>query len=163
MRFSTNDVQRKTGVKRHRLHTWVLTGLFTPSAFSKVAGGHGIVSEYSRGDLYRIALLRKLIENGIHGTTASAVINGPNFESFYDLHIQEKKAKNPGLILCVGRRFSNGKESALNIWIETPGSFSLRGDGAQLQNQVIKLFNDRRYDDVMLLNLSKLIDEVDER
>jgi DNA-binding transcriptional MerR regulator len=161
MGFSTNDVQRKTGVKRHRLHTWILTGLFIPSSESKVAGGHGISSEYTRGDLYRIALLRKLIENGIHGKIAAAVINGQDFEAFHILHMQEKESARPGLILCLARRFKNGEAQEVDIWIEAPGDWPRRGLKAQLQGAVVNRFNDRHYDDVLLINLSKIIDEVE--
>lgn len=166
MHFSTNDMQRKTGVKRHRLHNWILTKTFLPSEASRVAGGHGIDSEYSQTDLYRIALLRKLIENGFHATTAALVVNGTDFKNLHglhDLHIQEKKAENPGLILCLGRRFKNGEEANMDVWVETPGYRHLHGKGAQLQEKVIKLFNQRQYDDVYLINLSKLIEEVDGR
>jgi DNA-binding transcriptional MerR regulator len=70
MSYSMKEIEKKTGVKRHCLHTWILIGLFIPSPESKIARGNGIRSEYSEKDAYKISLLKKLLEAGIHGKLA---------------------------------------------------------------------------------------------
>ncbi len=61
--FSTFDICRIFGIKRHRLKDWMMRGYVTPSI--QRATGQGTKSLFSRKDLHQIAVFMKLIDFGI--------------------------------------------------------------------------------------------------
>ena len=63
MEFYASDVTQITGVKRTRLQQWLERDFVSPSI--NVANGHGSRNVYSRGDLYTIAIFKKVSEMGL--------------------------------------------------------------------------------------------------
>jgi len=68
MKYTFGDVERITGVQRLRLHHWMKEGFLIPSG--QVARGSGTKNIYTDEDIYKIKLLKKLLEAGIHGKLA---------------------------------------------------------------------------------------------
>lgn len=158
MDFFAGDVERITGVQRLRLFHWLKEGFLCPSI--QVAQGTGDRNVFSIEDIYQIALLKKLMGNGFHGKTASTFLNIP-WESIRNRHIAQKSKNLPGLILCVVRRFVDGKKPDASAWTIVPG----QGEDVEkrLIDNIINRFNELRYDEAILINLSKVIDEVDNK
>lgn len=157
IKFFYSDVERITGVQRLRLHHWMKEGFLIPSG--PVAKGHGTKNVYTREDLYKIALLKKLIENGMHGWQAASFVK-LSMTATRKAH-QLLKAKGlPGLILCVGLRFVSGKMAEVEPWIDIPSEprdTTNRDTGTEIR----RLFNKLKYDQIIAINMEKLIDEVD--
>ncbi|MFA5180583.1 MAG: MerR family transcriptional regulator [Syntrophales bacterium] len=157
--FTTNEMERKTGVKRLRLHSWIKDALFVPSTSSKIAGGHGVGSLYSQEDLYKIALLKKLLERGMHGKAAAAML--PLKWNILDLRRMGEAFKGHVLLLCVIRRFENGQEIGSKRFLEILGSTDQ--SGIRLTGKLEEYFNIQEYDDAIIINMTKLIAEVDKK
>ncbi|MEI6313944.1 MAG: MerR family transcriptional regulator [Syntrophus sp. (in: bacteria)] len=168
MEYSTGDMERSTGVTRLRLHGWIKDGLIVPSAATKIASGHGVKNKFAQDDLYKIALLRKLIESGIHGKAAAALIplDWTNLKARHEREISRGRVR----ILCAIRRF----DEYLNTGIRRDNTHSLEhcflaalGDhdkpGTGFADEIMECFAYRSYDYAIIVNLSKLIEEAEVR
>ena len=60
--FTTFEIEKKLGIPRNRLQQWIDRGFVTPS---EQARGHGTKNRFSRHDLYRIELFRRLAWYGL--------------------------------------------------------------------------------------------------
>ena len=148
------DVERITGVSRLRLHHWIKERFLSPHLFAQ---GHGTKNIYTRGDIYGIALFKRLIESGMHGRIAAVAMHH-SFELVREEHQRQKSENGPGVMLCIATHFSDGKEAGVSsevlddLWDRNRPSLSER---------ISTYFNEDKYDQVILINLSKLFDEID--
>lgn len=156
MEYFAGDVERITGVQRLRLHHWMKEGFLVPSG--QIARGHGTKNIYTREDLYKIALLKKLIESGIHGWAAQALL-GYDLRLLWGIH-KGRLENLPPLQLCILRRFSADKGVEV-MALDNIGEFCQGEVKEPLSTQISWLFGKENYDDAIVINLSKLIDEVD--
>jgi DNA-binding transcriptional MerR regulator len=70
-KFYANDVTRITGLKRTRLEQWIERGYFIPTTRAQ---GPGTQNIYSRGDLYALCLLERLLLMGVPRERAGKVV-----------------------------------------------------------------------------------------
>jgi hypothetical protein len=77
-KFTTFDIEKKLGLQRNLLAQWIMRGYITPSIAR--AKGLGTRNIFSRNDLYRIMLFKKLVETGIRRDEAKFYIH-INFQS----------------------------------------------------------------------------------
>ena len=84
MEFQMSDVTKITKVKRDRLKMWLENGWIATSV--QRASGKGSRNIFSKDDLYRIVLFKKLVESGIDRKFAGLCTQGffaqPFMESF---------------------------------------------------------------------------------
>ena len=79
--FLWADVTRITSVTRVRLHQWIELGYVTPSI--QRAEGTGRRHIWSRPDLVKIILLKRLIDGGMHRKKAAEVVTDLNTEPLF--------------------------------------------------------------------------------
>lgn len=159
--YYAKDVERITGVQRLRLHHWMKEGFFIPSG--EVKKGHGNKNIYTIEDLYKIALLKKTIENGLHGWAAGQLL-------CYDLMLlrgihqsmKTDKLTDKSLSLCVLMRFSKEREIEVEI-LDNLGDIYPQNNIEPMSISISKAFAKSGYDEAVIVNLSKLFDEVDLR
>ena len=159
MIFYADDVKRITGVERLRLHNWMKAGFITPSG--QVAKGHGTKNEYTIEDIYKITLLKKLIENGMHGSSAALFVNTCT-ETTWKLQNALKKKELPGLILCMGYQFVKGNDAHVETWIDVSSEVRDKWN-RETGIEIRRLFTELNYDQVIVLNIGKLVDDVNSR
>lgn len=148
MEFFAGDVERITGVQRLRLHHWLKEGFLSPSV--QIAQGGGDRNIYSREDLYKIALMKRLLESGVHGKIAKSLLNW-NFEDLRTMHLQAKKEAKQ-MALSVARALDNSKPPEVII--------SIHKQFPILEDRVYEFFK-LGYDIMLIINMSRVIDEVD--
>jgi hypothetical protein len=158
MDFFSSDVEKITGVQRLRLHNWIKAEFIKPSG--QIALGHGKKNTYTLNDLYNISLFKKLIENGMHGWQASLIVGA--HENIWDY---EKSVNSKGVdrtILCIGLKFETGEKiPKLSPWVDIPSK--KRNDvNKEVGLETRRLF-DLDFDQVVLINIGKIINDVDSR
>ena len=79
--FSTFEIIEALRLKRERLREWMNRGFIRPSI--QEARGQGTKALFSRGDVYRIALFRNLVESGFTRLIASTLAT-PRIEEVID-------------------------------------------------------------------------------
>jgi len=67
--FTTFEIEKKLGIPRNRLQQWIDRGFVTPSI--EQASGHGTKNRFSRNDLYRMELFKRLAWYGLSRKEAS--------------------------------------------------------------------------------------------
>jgi len=156
--FSASDVERITGVGRIRVHHWIKEGFFTPSG--EVAKGHGRKNIYTLEDLYKIALLKKLIENGLHGWAASSLL-GYDFKLFRQIYqgMKDNGITDKSLSFCVVMKFSEEK----GIEVDTLNNLQdiYPKEHAECMSVTISRIFADGYDQAVVVNISKLFEDVD--
>ncbi len=171
MSFQASDIQRICGVKRLRLHQWMEEGFISPSI--QRASGHGTRNVWSKSDLYRILLLKRLIENGFHRKAAATILNSIDFEEVHKtldgeyLRGQGSKkwfSSREDLWLVICREWSDGDDQktyyfAYPYWaVRTSPGFESRTLDVRL-----KIAKDHQFawDDAVIINIAKLVEKVD--
>jgi hypothetical protein len=69
MEFQTKDITAITNVKRNRLQSWIESGFISPSISG--GGGSGSKNLWSKDDIYRIEIFKRLVESGFSRKLAS--------------------------------------------------------------------------------------------
>jgi hypothetical protein len=69
--FSTLQIEKGLKIPRERLREWIIRGFIK---LSHPSPGQGIKTEFSRLDVYKVALFRNLIDFGIHRKVAKVYI-----------------------------------------------------------------------------------------
>ena len=171
MEFYASDVTKITGVKRLRLHQWIEQGFLRPSI--QEASGHGTRNIYSRADLYKIALFKKLVESGLQRKRVAEIIN-----TKFSVGDQENslgawlKKEKRDFWFVVGR-----KESELSVFVHqlapTPKTYGLgekveeyksRGKApSKTVYETVKNWFEDGGDDVFIINLSKVMKDIDQK
>jgi DNA-binding transcriptional MerR regulator len=75
-KYTAANVLKITGVKRQRLHDWIDRGFLSPSI--QRAEGAGTKNIFNRYDLYRIAIFKKLVEEGFPRARITMYIESVN-------------------------------------------------------------------------------------
>ena len=75
--FTTAELSKITGIKLSRLNTWLNLNLIRPSI--QTATGYGSKNVFSELDLYRVILMKKMIEGGYSREIASDIVNNVPF------------------------------------------------------------------------------------
>lgn len=152
--FTTFDVMRILKIDRERLREWTKKGYIRPSI--QEATGTGTKSLFSKADLYRIGLFRKLIAAGIQRDGAAHLVN-----SISDVYLQEfsgvgipAKKHHYYILFRKLRLEEKGKDN----W-ETQGHTLGRFDDNELVLHLgeIETLN---YDFSLIINFAKIIKEV---
>jgi hypothetical protein len=125
-----------------------------------VKKGHGTKNIYTLDDLYKIALLKKLIESGIHGFVASSLL-GYNFPLLRSIH-EERSNPDHILTICVLMRFAKDKDPEVTTLNNLSDLYPRKGDKS-LMEQISNLFIEHKYDQAIIVNLAKIFDDVDSR
>lgn len=163
MSYQAADIERICKIKRLRLHTWVAEGWITPSV--QKASGHGTRNIWSRTDLYKIMLLKRLIENGFHRKAAAGILGNYHFDGIRKLNEDEKKLSPVGsLWLVICRRWNGDEEKGIRsfpypfLGVRNSESYKVSALDVLLGNMRHGDFN---WDDTVIINLSKLIEDTD--
>lgn len=144
--FYAPDVETITGVKRLRLHQWIDRGYFTPSI--KRARGSGTKNVFSRRDLYTIETFKRLIESGFSRSLAKTYIDLKGID-----YMRTRFPEMKYMFLAVFRRRLDDGEYVLD-----PSPHIVID-----QEQTTLLYDKlAAADDIFMINLLKLINEVDE-
>ena len=99
--YSTLDIERDLGIPRVRLREWTVRGFISPSHPSP---GQGKKAEFSRWDVYCVALFKELVEIGF-----SRKLAGNFISSFF------KRMEGSPVISYILFRFQDGKIESMNI------------------------------------------------
>ena len=68
--FSSNHVAKALNIEPERLRQWIRLGFVTPNTPAKGQGSKGI---FTRGDVYRVELFRRLLDLGIARSYAASL------------------------------------------------------------------------------------------
>lgn len=96
--YTTFDIIKKLNIPRERLRQWMVRGYIEPSI--RKADGVRIKALFSREDVYKIALFKKLIELGFNRQRASRFI-----KSFWSDQVHSPVGKEPYILIRVGALF----------------------------------------------------------
>lgn len=81
MAFTLRDISIVLGEKINRLRPWVSLGYVKPSM--RQANSRGETNLFSRSDLYRFAILKRLVEQGWSRDTVGKMISAINEDTFW--------------------------------------------------------------------------------
>jgi len=84
LEFFYRDIEKITGMERLRLHSWIEKGIFAPSGI--ISNGYGTKNKYTVDDIYKIVLIKKLMEGGIHGQICKQIVLSVNFKDVNGLY-----------------------------------------------------------------------------
>ena len=116
--FSTLQIEKGLEIPRERLREWIIRGFIKPSHPSP---GQGIKTEFSRLDVYKVALFRNLIDLGI-----SRKVAGLYIEKFLPAEDEESG------ILYIVFRFKGGTIGAYTVKEDQEGPWALALDSGQI-------------------------------
>lgn len=173
--FLASAVTKITGVKLNRLQPWMERGFITPSI--EVAAGHGTRNRFNRADLYKIATLKKLVEGDFHRKVAANIVSAAfmGMRTRQDQKRAENKEKGVKSVIwfVVISRQEGGKRTVADSFLHSPYDLYFVKDETtkqiiqkdpmtSLSDKIVAGF-EKGGDDVFVLNLSKIIDEVDSK
>jgi len=166
--FFSKDMTRITGVKLNRLQPWMERGFVTPSI--EQAAGSGTRNIFSRFDLYRIRIFRDVVEMGLPRKLVCAFLGLlPNENTVMNLR---PSSKGP-LFAVWCRRFVEMKVVGDGPAVGTIDGviikdFSRTEKPSEKWNSYLVSWNDGKLDlpfdvpdQVFMVNLTKIMDEVD--
>lgn len=148
MEFYIRHVTKITGVKRLRLHQWIERGYIKPSI--QHGQKSGTPNLFSKEDLYRIELFKRLVGNGFSRELASS------FVTFFTHKDPFTLAENV---------FSTDIQYLWLIFFRENGIIKNVETIVQGINEksLIAEFQDPNVDDIFLINIAKIMKEVDEK
>jgi len=148
MPFTFTEVLRVTDLKRERVRDWIKHGYVKPSIQKSSIQGER--NQFSRLDIYKISLFKRLLEVGIFRETASALL-----KNLTGLH--QRVPDNMDLHLCVALNLMPGGR-------ETNSSLHLVGDDLRSSEKFymeIRAHVADKVDYIFIMNISKFLREVD--
>ena len=149
MEFFASDVTKVTGVKRGRLQVWLEKGWIVPSI--QKASGHGTRNIFSLGDLYNIVLFRKVVESGLsRGALGPALAGIKPYE--FDAWIDTASFGS----------FSFDKFPMYAAFYRKEGEVFIVRPMTLVDFQRVKISELSRADDVILINFTKIMKEVND-
>jgi hypothetical protein len=172
--FLASAVTKITGVKLNRLQPWMERKFITPSI--EVASGHGTRNRFNRADLYKIATLKKLVEGDFHRKVAANIVSAA-FMGMKTNQDQKRAESGEGGIKSVFwfviiSQQEGRTRTITDSFLHSPldvcfgkndkGEIIEQDPMVQLNEKIIDGF-EKGGDDVFILNLSKIIDEVDSK
>lgn len=145
--YNSNDVIKILPIKRERLREWILKKFIVPSLPQK---GQGQPFEFTRLEVYILALFQKMIESGLSRPVAMAYIQ---------MMINAKVLTAETMPAGISIRFS---ESGLNLsWIplerKSPSGKSI------IDHFTDKAEHEEDWDYIVLINTMKLKEQVDKK
>jgi hypothetical protein len=163
MIYSTLNIVKALGIPRERLRDWMNRGYIAPSIPAK---GQGTKAVFSRLDVYSIALFRHLVED-MHFSREEA----SKFAKGWLRYISNLRKKVEGVEpeRALARFISNeliftfATKNGERKLLYTPYSF-LGKDRDRFKNLMTKVeqtFKDKTWDDIVMINFRKIMDNVD--
>ena len=164
MQFYASDITEITGVKRLRLHTWIEKGYIEPSI--QKGQGPGSRNIFSRDDVYRIVILKRLVENGFLREEAARLAN-VDFDLIEDRRL---KHDNVGKLHTLFKHTNlSGKEYEYVVFCRyyNRGKAQIVPTRYFAEDQITihdALLQALPYaDDIFMINLKRLKDDIDKK
>ena len=132
--YSTFDILRAMGLRIERIQDWINRGYVTPSI--ETAHGQGTKNVFSKDDLYRIQLFKSLVTHGFLRKDAARYFKAVSLDSQ----------------MLEGHDFL--------VLTHKDGSFSVNAIRLN-QQSAINLDEEPNCDEMLVLNLSKVREEVE--
>ena len=143
MAFLAAAVTEITEVKRPRLQQWMDLGYIKPSVES--ATGHGSRNQWSREDLYKIAIFKKIAESGLSRKVAADLIKSISIGD----HIVK-----PGFCLWYVR---NRGESRIALTLASSRDHTLQDMLEEVG------FDHPSFDDCYIVNIDRIVSAIDKK
>lgn len=145
--YTSNDVIKILPIKRERLRDWILKKFIVPSLPQK---GQGQPFEFTRLEVYILALFHKMIERGLSRPAAMASIQ---------MMVQTRDLTADTMPSSISIRFS---ESGPNLsWIplerKSPSGKSI------IDHFTDEAEHEEEWDDIVLINTRRLKEQVDKK
>ena len=147
MQFQAADIEKITGVKRNRLQQWLEHGFIAPSI--QTASGHGTRNIWSRGDLYAIAVFKKVTESGLSRKIVCDFLFSGVLGCLYG-----DEVKHIGCML-----FMRENDRMEGVAFTNAGADSITIDITEIQEE-LDMWS---FDDVYIINFAKIKEYIDEK
>jgi hypothetical protein len=148
-KYSTLDIVKALDIPRERLRDWMNRGYIVPTL---PAHGHGTKAGFTKGDVYGIALFRKLVEKGFKRELAA---------EFTKKYVGSGSPLGFTSYIMFKTVIENREPIIKPIFFAGPAPFTINIDLNQVSLQELQEVYSEVWDDIYIINFVKIATEID--